>query len=88
MFGVACLSASRKGTDVPCVCCKIFIPSFLLTCIVFLLKMLSQLLWAKPCMNRRADSLLLREGDPSISGNLTVAEVYGDKWLVAFQDLV
>lgn len=50
--------------------------------------MLSQLLWAKPRMNRRADSLLRREGDPSISGNLTVAEVYGDKWLVAFQDLV
>lgn len=39
-------------------------------------------------MNWRDDSLLSREGHPSISGNLTVADLYGNKWVVVFQDLV
>lgn len=85
---VARLSASRKGTDVPCVCCRRLLLSFLLICIVFLLKMLSRVPQAKPCMNWGDGSLLSREGDPSTHGDLTAADLHGNKCLAGLQDLV
>jgi len=39
-------------------------------------------------MNWRDVSSLSGEGNPSISGNLTVADSYSHDWLVVFQDLV
>lgn len=46
-FGVAGVSASREGTDVPCASCTRFCLSFLLLCVVSLLLMLSWLLQSR-----------------------------------------